>query len=90
MRRCVEVERYIRRCEHVKILSWDTLSGTLLWVTLAGSSCGALFWEKFKLSREKMCRKREREGGCAGVTVWMCRCDIDAQMCGGEEVDLQM
>ena len=36
--------------------------------------------------------KREGEGGCAGVTVtvWMRRCDIDAQMCGGGEVHLQM
>ena len=37
--------------------------------------------------REKICRKREREGGCEGVTVWMCRCDIDVQMCGCVEVE---
>ena len=34
MRSCVEVERHICRCEHVKILSWNTLSGTLFWDTL--------------------------------------------------------
>ena len=35
MRRCVEVEKYICRCEHVKILSWDTLS-------VVAHSCGKL------------------------------------------------
>ena len=37
-----------------------------------------------------MYRRREREGGREGVTVWMRRRDIDVQMCGGGEVDLQM
>ena len=37
--------------------------------------------------REKICRKREREGGCEGVTVWMCRCDIDVQMRGCVKVE---
>ena len=43
-----------------------------------------------KYEEKKICRKRDREGGCEGVTVWVCRCDIDAQMCGGGKVDLQM
>ena len=47
-------------------------------------------WTQFKLLRDKMCRKREGEDRREGVTVWMCRCDIDAQMCGGGEVHLQM
>ena len=33
-------------------------------------------WMQFKICREKMCRKREGEGGCEGVTMWMRRCDI--------------
>ena len=41
--------------------------------------------------RKRTCRKKERkkerEGGCEGVTVWMYRCDIDVQMCGCVEVE---
>ena len=40
-----------------------------------------------KILRDQICRMREREGGCEGVTVWMCRCDIDVQMCGRVEVE---
>ena len=38
-------------------------------------------------TREKICRKKERQDRCEGATVWMYRCDIDVQMCGWGEVE---
>ena len=44
---------------------------------LSGVYAGVITFSRPKVS----CRKREREGGCEGVTVWMCRCDFDVEMC---------
>ena len=45
-----------------------------------------------KIYRKKEKRKKEREGVCEGMTMWMYRCDIyiDVWACGGGEVDLRM